>query len=258
MTPIAFSQRLVKKIKILSDSILLAYPPKVGCNLCGWQGKHFSSDDWHPYTICPRCGSQVRHRLLAATLGQHPTFNAEAILVNKRVLHIAPEKIITQLIQQYTQDYVTADFLRRDVDLVLDITQMTPVADHSFDVFLACDVLEHVTDDQQALREIHRILKPNGLSIFTIPQADHRQETLEDPTVNSPADREKYYGQSDHVRLYGADIAERITAAGFNLSVVDENSFNPDLRERHTLFPPILSGNPLATNYRKIYFAQKS
>jgi ubiquinone/menaquinone biosynthesis C-methylase UbiE len=41
--------------------------------------------------------------------------------------------------------------------------------DNSFDTVVAFDVLEHVEDDQQAISEIFRVLKPGGFFIFTVP-----------------------------------------------------------------------------------------
>lgn len=250
-------QRVGRKLRFMAGSVLLASSPQIACNLCGWKGRRFVDDEWHPRATCPRCGSQVRHRLLAAALTEHPKLRAENIFGQRAALHVAPEKMISSLIQKYSQRYQTADFNRADVDLRLDITQMGAVADESYGVFIACDVLEHVSDDRQALREIYRVLAPGGWGIFTVPQADHRQETLEDPTIQSPADREKHYGQWDHVRLYGADFSRRLEEAGFTVTVVDEQSFPPETVARYVLFPPALSPHPLATNYRKVFFVQK-
>lgn len=250
-------QRVGRKLRRLASSVLLASSPQVTCNLCGWQGRRFVDDEWHPQSTCPRCGAQVRHRLLASALTEQSHLRAENIFGQRAALHVAPEKMISSLIKKYTQRYQTADFNRKDVDLLLDITQMTAIADGSYGVFVACDVLEHVSDDRQALREIYRVLEPGGWGIFTVPQEDHRQETLEDPTIQTPADREKYYGQWDHVRLYGADFSRRVEEAGFTVTVVDEQSFPPETVARYVLFPPALSPHPLATNYRKVFFAQK-
>ena len=41
-----------------------------------------------------------------------------------------------------------------------------PYANDSFDVMLCVDVLEHVANLQQTLREIHRVLKPGGMFCF--------------------------------------------------------------------------------------------
>jgi SAM-dependent methyltransferase len=49
-----------------------------------------------------------------------------------------------------------------------DVRSM-PYADGAFDVVLAFDVLEHVEDDADAVREISRVLRPGGFFIFTVP-----------------------------------------------------------------------------------------
>jgi SAM-dependent methyltransferase len=48
------------------------------------------------------------------------------------------------------------------------IEQM-PFSDASFDLVLATDVIEHVDDDLCALREIHRVLRPGGHTVITVP-----------------------------------------------------------------------------------------
>lgn len=44
-----------------------------------------------------------------------------------------------------------------------------PFSDASFDVVIATDVLEHVPDDQAAVREMFRVLRPGGLAVVTVP-----------------------------------------------------------------------------------------
>ena len=44
-----------------------------------------------------------------------------------------------------------------------------PIADESIDVVLCTEVLEHLPDAAQAIREIHRILRTGGRAIFSIP-----------------------------------------------------------------------------------------
>ena len=42
-------------------------------------------------------------------------------------------------------------------------------------------------------------------------------EPYENPAVTTPEERLLHFEQSDHVRYYGADIRDRIRAAGFAL-----------------------------------------
>jgi SAM-dependent methyltransferase len=44
-----------------------------------------------------------------------------------------------------------------------------PFADRSFDLVLLNEVLEHVFDDRAALREIHRVLRPEGWLVLMSP-----------------------------------------------------------------------------------------
>lgn len=44
-----------------------------------------------------------------------------------------------------------------------------PFAGARFDLVLATDIIEHVRDDEQALREIARVLRPEGRLLHTVP-----------------------------------------------------------------------------------------
>ncbi|HEX2854020.1 MAG TPA: class I SAM-dependent methyltransferase [Opitutaceae bacterium] len=44
-----------------------------------------------------------------------------------------------------------------------------PYASASFDLVMACDVIEHVDDDHRAFAELNRVLKPSGRLIFSVP-----------------------------------------------------------------------------------------
>jgi len=56
------------------------------------------------------------------------------------------------------------------VDLRVGTAEALPFEAASFDLVILDNVLEHVTDREQTLREIHRVLKPNGLLYMVIPK----------------------------------------------------------------------------------------
>ena len=233
----------------------------VECNICSWQGARITDDHWHPTTVCPNCGSQVRHRMFAAILdgiSDIPAASQRDLLEGKQVLHFAPERQLRDRIQAIAARYVTADFDRGDCDLKLDMSSMPSVADASFDAVIACDVLEHVPDDRAAIRELHRILRPGGYAIVTVPQKDPPSQTDADPAVKDPHEREKRFGQKDHVRMFGDDFTDRLAETGFRVTVVCADNFAASAMARHALRPPVSNPHPLATNHRRIYVARSA
>ena len=97
-------------------------------------------------------------------------------------------------------------------------------------------LMEHVADDRQVIGEYFRVMKPGGWGIFQVPMDRNNPHTMEDPTVTDPAERERLYWQSDHVRLYGMDYADRYRAAGFEVEEIDLQAlFGPERFERCAL-----------------------
>ena len=99
-----------------------------------------------------------------------------------------------------------------------------PFADHSFDLVLATDIIEHVDDDIGALREIHRVLKPGSRLLLTVPTF------------------ELLWGLQDkighHKRRYRLrELQEKMFKAEF--SIIKSFYFN------YILFVPILCGRRL-------------
>ena len=97
----------------------------------------------------------------------------------------------------------------------MDITDIA-WPDGSFDVIYCSHVLEHVSDDCQAMRELCRVLAPRGWAMLNVPITAN--ETFEDPSVTDPSERIRQFGQKDHVRRYGPDYTDRLTAAGFEVT----------------------------------------
>lgn len=65
---------------------------------------------------------------------------------------------------------VAGDFEQRtaDLDVRLDATAL-PFANHSFDLVLFSEVVEHVSEAEKALAEIARVLRPGALLLITWP-----------------------------------------------------------------------------------------
>ena len=81
-------------------------------------------------------------------------------------------------------------------------------------------VIEHVYDDLKAMSELYRVLKKGGTGIFQIPIDLKRENTYEDNSIKSIKERNKAFGQYDHVRIYGMDYFERLNSVGFSVKKV--------------------------------------
>jgi len=151
--------------------------------------------------------------------------------------------------------YIRADWATQDCDVRQDMTAMA-FRDGVFDALVACDALEHIADDAAALSECHRVLRPGGVAILTVPQGEDRAKTYEDPSIVTKADRHRHFGQEDHLRLYGLDFGERLAASGFDVTCVDATAFDPALVAEHVLRPPFPMPSRVYTMNRRIYLAR--
>lgn len=172
---------------------------------------------------CPRCGSLERHRLIWMYLRNKTNFFCSRL----KVLHFAPEYCFQRKFKSLSNlDYISADLYAPSAMLKIDITDIK-LEDNTFDCILCSHVLEHISDDRKAMRELYRILKPNGWAILQVPIM--REKTFEDISIKSAEERLKYFGNRDHVRVYGLDYKERLEDAGFTVKI---DSFLSELNEK--------------------------
>ena len=190
---------------------------EVACPCCNGHFRRFLSFGAkpRPHAQCPRCGSLERHRLLWVYLRDRTNFFKD----NLKVLDIGPMQFFQQKCKALPNlDYVSADISAPLAVLRIDITHI-PLPYDQFDCIICYHVLEHIPDDEKAMRELFRVLKPSGWAILQSPVDHNRDETFEDPNVVSDEERERLFGQKDHVRRYGRDYKNRLERAGFTVKL---------------------------------------
>lgn len=188
------------------------------CNCCNGRFRRFRSwvDDHATVRLmCPRCGSLGRQRVDWLYL----TDRTELLKADRRLLHVAPELCFRRTLQGLPNiSYLSADYDSATAMEQMDITAIQH-PDASFDVVICNHVLEHVSDDLRAMREIFRVLRPGGWAMLQVPVQPDRDTTFEDPQITDPKERRRVFGQYDHVRAYGRDYPQRLRSQGFEVSV---------------------------------------
>ena len=166
--------------------------------------------------LSPSTYSLERHRILWLYLKNETDIFTKKI----KLLHFAPEPAFHKVFKNSNNiSYDTIDLNSPLAEIKADICNL-PLEDNTYDFILCNHVLEHVYDDLKAMSELYRVLKKGGTGIFQIPIDLKRENTYEDNSIKSIKERNKAFGQYDHVRIYGMDYFERLNSVGFSVKKV--------------------------------------
>ena len=181
---------------------------RVECPCCGGRFERFLPYWNRDFCRCPRCDSHERHRALWLYLRERAGL-----------------------------EYVSADLESPLAMLHFDI-QDIPFRDATFDAVLCGHVLTEVPDDRKAMREMARVLRPGGWAIVMAAVEPGRTETYEDPAITEPEARRAAFLEPGNVRVYGADLADRLREAGFAVDVIPfPRELGDDAIRRYGLLP---------------------
>ncbi len=189
----------------------------VECNVCSKKFSRFldygHGNHFRKNVLCPYCLSLERHRLILLYLKKNTHFFTS----KHKMLHIAPEQCFYDEFKKLSNiEYITGDLYSPLAEYKFDLHKI-PFEDNTFDIIFCNHVLEHVRDDNTCMKELYRVLKPNGFAILQVPIDYSRSKTYEDSSIITPEQREKEYWQKDHVRLYGKDYPNKLSNAGFHV-----------------------------------------
>ncbi len=188
----------------------------VFCNLCEKHFSRFISNNSGD-KICPRCGSLSRHRRLWHILRNELTIQAQ-----DNVLDFSPSRIIMKLLKKKYPNYLTSDFAENKfVDRRYNIIAIDEPED-TFHWIICYHILEHIEDDIKAMRELHRVLKKEGIAIIQTPYKEG--PIYENQFITTNEERLAYFGQEDHVRIYSVEgLKDRLQSVGFHVRMLEFN-----------------------------------
>ena len=198
---------------------LLFLGSKYTCPCCGWKMRAFATSGTsfrqRALSYCPRCNAKARHRRIWLFMEEQTNLFSERL----RLLEIAPKFSLARRFTKIpTIDYVAGDLHKHpNRNIRLDVRSL-PFLTESCDALLCVHVLEEVAEDRQAMDEMYRVLKPGGWALVSVP-TNMDAKTYEDPSIVLPDERERAFGEPDHVRVYGYDLADRLRCSGFEVSL---------------------------------------
>ena len=216
-----YVRKLKKRINLLIFKFRNLQEEKFACPVCGYSGPFM---DFAPPTglrkhaECPNCNALERHRIQFVVVNEVLRDRNTAHL---KMLHFAPEPFFREFFSQRFGQYETADLSMEGVTHNVDLQQL-PFADETYDFVFASHVLEHVPDDEKAIAEIRRILKPNGIAILPVPIVAEKTIEYREPNPN----------ETYHVRAPGMDYFDRYKR---HFSKVEEFS-SDSLPKKYQLF----------------------
>lgn len=173
---------------------------------------HILGGGYRKNVVCPHCKSRDRDRWLLWVLKNYTNIFEGKV----KVLHIAPEWYIDELIMNNQQcDYYSGNINRTRGRNYIDICDI-PFRDDFFDYIIVNHVLEHIEDLSKAMEELYRVLRNDGKIVMSFPICVD-QKTYSSPSICSDKERWEFYGQSDHVRLFGNDYREILKSYGWHI-----------------------------------------
>ena len=194
--------------------------------------------------LCPGTFSLERHRLLWLYLTKSSKIETKSL----KVLHVAPELVFYRKFKNINSwDYVTTDLSSPLADVKADICNL-PFEKESFDLILCNHVLEHIENDIQAMTEIYRVLKYGGRAILQVPLDMKRNRSYENYKITSSKDRNKHFGQYDHLRIYGMDFFDRLSMVGFEMEKIDLTS---EMNKNEILKYGLIKGELIPVGWKK-------
>lgn len=240
-----YQKQALKILNDINEEIKLAPYKNQGnggwhfCNICNTQvtfRKNMYRQGW-----CPNCGSVERHRHCATWLW--PRLPS---LFNANILHFAPEPCLSPFFTSIPTNYIGANYSPNSPHSI-DIRNISFASD-LFDLIIANQVLEHTDKDVQAISELYRVCRKGGHVLLTVPMLWQYQERLlrridgtymthlfgldPDKTFQladiepTPANNLKYYGQHDHLRIYGKqNLRNMLEQAGFTVEILDPHNY---------------------------------
>lgn len=177
---------LPPRMSRLEHLMVRARAGRMTCTVCGaFTRFRIEHDNLRETCTCVGCGATNRHRQVAYVLCSALSQKlGKPVAALPSIAHVWPQGAIynteargpTHVRLSSLPGYRASEYFGpahnsgEAVGPVMhqDLQQLS-FADQQFDVVLSSDVFEHIPDPYRAHAEVHRVLKPGGRHVFTVP-----------------------------------------------------------------------------------------
>lgn len=195
---------------------------------------------------CQKCGATHRNRQMAramcANYGKRRRIRSLKMLVEDdrfQKLRFTEINACGGLHQFFIRqgNMVYSEYEPEDKSVRSEDLHNLSYEDNTFDLVATSDTLEHIPEYEKAFEEIHRVLKPGGKHIFTIPiiwknKTRIRAHMTKSGKIKHLVDEPAYHGPAKDDNLvwtdFGYDVLEVLENKGFKTRVLYYNLMNSD------------------------------
>ena len=186
---------------------------------------------------CSECRSSLRLRSLSKaitySLGKKSSSLKGLIKDNEfknlKIAEINACGDLHNILKDHKELYYS-EYAPKDPSIKKEDMMKLSYPDNYFDIVLTSDTFEHIPDFNSGLKEVHRVLKPRGKHIFTIPTISSRRTVnrvnLKGKNLLEPS----YHGAGEPDNLvvneFGVDVINKINKNGFGTELYFANPLN--------------------------------
>ena len=230
------------------------------CSVCGAQSDfiYFGKSVRESYR-CQSCEASLRHRGQAQAIidiyGNEDTKSIKKLVTNKlfreTIIYepgiIGPLRKYLNNFPNYSQSYFWEDIPLGESKKGIQNQNLECLTfnDNSIELIITADIFEHIRKPWTAFKEIHRVLKPGGRHVFTVPlqyplplKTIYRVDTSTEEDIHNLPEHYHIAGDGGKSLVYtdfGADMLDYLNKMNLKTEYVFIDDTN-DLRKKNITF----------------------
>ena len=178
---------------------------------------------------CSRCNSFNRQRQLYLAIKKNLGISQNINLKKLNIHNTESYGAVHSKLKEVCFNYSYSEYYKSEKKFVNNIRnenlENLSFQNNSIDLFITSDVFEHLPNPYKGFEEIHRVLKPSGFHIFTVPfNSDSYKDNKKAEIINGEI---KYYSEPEYhldgmnkegalvFNVFGKEMLSNLNKIGF-------------------------------------------